>query len=473
MLFHSLEYAIFLVVVFVLYWALARRPLWRMLLLLGASYLFYASWSRSYLILIIASSLIDYFVGLGLGAAEARWKRRALLVTSLVANLGMLGVFKYYNFFLDSAQSAFGIWGAKDIPYLQVLLPVGISFYTFQTMSYTIDVYRKELAPCREPLRFLVYVAFFPQLVAGPIVRAVEFLPQLIKEPTLRRGDASRAAALIVAGLTKKLVIGDYLAVNLVDRTFETPQMFSSVEVLLGVYGYAMQIYCDFSGYTDIAIGSSLLLGLSLPINFNRPYQADSLQDFWHRWHISLSTWLRDYLYIPLGGSRGSSLWTYRNLIITMLLGGLWHGAAWNFVIWGAMHGVVLMLTRMWQRTRWRAALPVSRWPWYKPLMVLLTFHFVCLTWVMFRVTSLEQAWAVLSRIAAGVGGVGNVAPTVALALAAGYTIHATPRRWIERAVLVFEELPVVAQAALLALAVFALREVASSQVVPFIYFQF
>lgn len=473
MLFHSLEYAIFLVVVFVLYWLLARWKLWRMLLLLVASYLFYASWSQMYLILIVASSLIDYLVGLGMGRTQDKYRRKLLLLTSLTANLGMLGVFKYYNFFLDSLTPLLQAGGAPLPPHLEVLLPVGISFYTFQTMSYTIDIYRGHLKPCRDPLRFFVYVAFFPQLVAGPIVRAVEFLPQLAKEPRILRDDASRAAALIMAGLTKKLVIGDYLAVNLVDRVFETPQMFSSLETLLGVYGYAMQIYCDFSGYTDIAIGSALLLGLQLPINFDRPYQADSLQNFWRRWHISLSSWLRDYLYIPLGGSRDDSWKTYRNLIITMLLGGLWHGAAWNFVIWGAMHGVMLMFTRMWQRWRKRKNLQLERWWWYRPLMMFLTFQFVCLTWIMFRVSSLEQAGAILSRIFAGVGGLTNLAPTVGLALAAGYAVHLSPQSWKQRAITLFARVPVLVQALVLLGIVWALREVATSQVVPFIYFQF
>jgi D-alanyl-lipoteichoic acid acyltransferase DltB (MBOAT superfamily) len=473
MLFHSLEYAIFLVVVFVLYWLLARWRLWRLLLLLVASYLFYASWSQMYLILIVASSVIDYLVGLGMGRTQDKYRRKLLLLASLTANLGMLGVFKYYNFFLDSLTPLLQVGGLPLPPHLEVLLPVGISFYTFQTMSYTIDIYRGHLEPCRDPLRFFVYVAFFPQLVAGPIVRAVEFLPQLAREPRVLRDDASRAAALIMMGLTKKLVIGDYLAVNLVDRVFETPQMFSSLETLLGVYGYAMQIYCDFSGYTDIAIGSALLLGLQLPINFDRPYQSDSLQNFWRRWHISLSSWLRDYLYIPLGGSRGGSWGTYRNLIITMLLGGLWHGAAWNFVIWGAMHGVMLMFTRMWQRWRKSRGLNFERWWWYRPLMMVLTFHFVCLTWIMFRVSTLEQAGAVIARIFAGAGGLTNLAPTVGLALAAGYAVHLSPQRWKERGVTLFARAPILVQALILVGIVWALREVATSQVVPFIYFQF
>jgi D-alanyl-lipoteichoic acid acyltransferase DltB (MBOAT superfamily) len=325
----------------------------------------------------------------------------------------------------------------------------------------------------QDVVKFLVFVSFFPQLVAGPIVRAIDFLPQLEVRPTLSAKEVSRGAALIMGGLIKKLVIGDYLAVNLVDRVFETPNMFSSFEVLLGVYGYAMQIYCDFSGYTDIAIGSALLFGYTLTLNFNRPYQADSLQEFWHRWHISLSTWLRDYLYIPLGGNRGGPWGTYRNLVLTMLLGGLWHGAAWTFVIWGAMHGGMLMLTRLWQR--WRKERGANPKPGlaYRLLMVFLTFHFVCLTWIMFRATSLEQAWGVMARIGQLVPGTTNVAWTVALALAAGYGIHATPTAWRERLIAAFHRLPVWLQAPILVGILWALREAATSQVVPFIYFQF
>ncbi len=495
MLFNSAEYAIFLVVVFVLFWLLSRLQVVRLLLLLVASYLFYASWSPSYLLLIVLSSAIDFGIGLGMGQAKSKGVRKVYLLASLCANLGILAVFKYFNFFMDSVETAmtYGGWQAS-VPHLDILLPVGISFYTFQTLSYSIDIYRGELAPCRNPLKFFVYVSFFPQLVAGPIVRAVDFLPQLDQDPTLSGKDASRASLLILAGLLKKVAIGDYLAVNLVDRVFDTPHMFSSLEVLLGVYGYAMQIYCDFSGYTDIAIGSALLLGFHLPINFNRPYQSHSLQDFWRRWHISLSSWLRDYLYISMGGSKKGNARTYLNLLITMLLGGLWHGAAWNFILWGAMHGSVLAITRAFQRwtTRLRSESEVSgkqkqrvssvwfpryeHWSkthWYRGFSIFLTFQFVCVTWIFFRATTFEGAMAVIGRIAELQWGTTNIAPMVGAVLLVGYLAHWSPVRWKEELKKLFVTAPVVVQAIFVALIVLFLRQVATSDVVPFLYFQF
>ena len=476
MLFNSLEYAVFMSVVFVLFWALARFQAMRLLMLLVASYLFYASWNPSYLLLIVLSSMIDYTIGLGLDKAEKPGTRKALLIASIVVNLGVLAIFKYFNFFLTNIDAALGYSGMEATGWrLDLLLPVGISFYTFQTMSYSIDLYRGKIEVCRNPLKFFVYVAFFPQLVAGPIVRAVDFLPQLNSDRTLTQEDVGKALMLIMAGLIKKVAISDYLAVNLVDRVFDDPVMFSSLEALLGVYGYAMQIYCDFSGYTDIAIGSALLLGYKLPDNFNRPYKSDSLQDFWRRWHISLSSWLRDYLYIPLGGSRNSEEWkTYRNLMITMLLGGLWHGAAWNFVIWGALHGSALTVTRIWQRWRTSKGYTFDQAVWYKPLMVFLTFHFVCLTWIFFRAPTTEKAMSVISRIASVESlKAANMVPTVMLALAVGYGVHATPTEWRVKGTRLFSEAPAPVQALVLTVVLFVLKEIATSDVVPFIYFQF
>jgi len=474
MLFNSAEYGIFLAVVFVLYWLMSKWTTARLVLLLVASYLFYASWSWEYLLLIVLSSAIDYGIGLGIASTEdPRW-RKLYLLGSLVSNLGILAVFKYFNFFMGATDDAAHLMGLAGTGVkLDLLLPVGISFYTFQTMSYSIDLYRRKIEVCRDPLKFFVYVAFFPQLVAGPIVRAVDFLYQLDRRPSVTADIVGRAAILIMAGLFKKMVIGDYLAVNIVDRVFDTPLMFSSFETLLGVYGYAMQIFCDFSGYTDIAIGSALLLGFQLPENFDRPYKASSLQDFWRRWHISLSSWLRDYLYVPLGGNRGGSeLLTYRNLLLTMLLGGLWHGAAWNFIIWGAMHGGALAVTRLWQR--WRKD---QGWPepgrLYHVIAVVLTFHFVCLTWIFFRAPTLGSAMTVLARIGDLAWGTTNVVPSVAMALIGGFALHFTPDNWYEQLSTAFTRAPVVIQGLLLALLVVVFDQVATSDVVPFIYFQF
>ena len=469
--FSSIEYAILLTVVFVSYWAAWRVRVLRLLILLAASYLFYAWWNPVYLLLIVGSSALDFVVGNKVHCATDHSQRRFWLQCSLVGNLGLLATFKYFNFFsrsLSAALTAAG-WSAPDLV-LDVVVPVGISFYTFQSLSYTIDIYRGRLEPVRNPLAFFLFVAFFPQLVAGPIVRAAEFLPQLVRAPRLDPEQGGRGLFLIALGLMKKSVIADLVAVNLVDRVFETPEIYTSAEVLLGVYGYAIQIYCDFSAYSDIAIGSALLLGFCLPQNFNHPYRSATLQEFWRRWHISLSSWLRDYLYISLGGSRGSGWLTYRNLALTMLLGGLWHGAAWTFVVWGALHGGGLALTRAWQRNSGLAGLwrPVPRL-----VKVVLTFHFVCLGWIFFRAPNFEVAWKVLEGLWQLTPGTANINLMLWGVLLAGLGTHLIPDRlllWAEERA---GRLPGVLQAMMLVVAVLVVRYASATKVVPFIYFQF
>ena len=467
--FSSIEYAVLLSVVFASYWALLRLRLLRLLILLAASYLFYAWWNPAYLVLIIASSALDLVVGKRLHLAQSPKQRRFFLLCSLCGNLGLLATFKYFNFFSTSAAAALTALDIPATPYiLDVVVPVGISFYTFQSLSYTIDIYRGRLEPVDTPLDFFLFVAFFPQLVAGPIVRASEFLPQLRQIPALTSEAGGKGLLLIILGLLKKSIIADLLAVNLVDRVFETPVVYTSAEVLLGVYGYAIQIYCDFSAYSDIAIGSALLLGLTLPQNFDSPYRAASLQDFWRRWHISLSTWLRDYLYISLGGSRGSVLKTYRNLALTMLLGGLWHGAAWTFVVWGALHGGGLALTRAWQRRVGSSSSPAVR-----AVTIFITFHFVCLAWIFFRAPNFERAWEILTGLAAFTPGTANITPMLWGLLAAGLVTHLIPDRLMAWAQTRAGQVPAVLQAAALVGAVLLLRYAGATKVVPFIYFQF
>lgn len=349
-----------LVVLFVLGVALgaahgpeAHRPLGRVIILFVASSLFYHAWAAAmhgpyrYLLgLLLATIVLDYYLGIWLERTQTPWKRKALLVTSLVSNLGILFFFKYFDFFtIDVLQ--------MDTEPLRLVLPAGISFHTFQSLSYTIDVYRKEIRATHSVVQFATFVLFFPQLVAGPIVRAYELLPQLEADrlPPLELDRARHGLFRIVVGLFKKVAIADTLALVIVDRVFEAPERYSSVEVLAGVYGYAFQIYLDFSAYSDIAIGSAMILGFTLPENFRTPYRSANLQEFWRRWHISLSTWLRDYLYIALGGSKGAPWRTYVNLSLTMLLGGLWHGASWAFIVWGGLHGFGLAVTRYFQRS--------------------------------------------------------------------------------------------------------------------------
>ena len=474
MLFNSFEYAVLLATVFLAYWGLARLRALRLLVLLAASYLFYAWWSPYYLVLIVGSSLLDYWVGGAVHRETDETRRRRLLLVSLVGNLGLLATFKYFNFFADSVAVGLEHFGlpAQRL-HLDVVIPVGISFYTFQSLSYTIDIYRRRLEPVQGPLSFLVFVAFFPQLVAGPIVRAADFLPQLEPSPTLTAEQGGRGLFWIGVGLFKKVVIADLLAVNLVDRVFEMPARYTSAELLCGVYGYALQIYCDFSAYSDIAIGSALLLGLTLPVNFNAPYRAPNLRDFWRRWHISLSTWLRDYLYISLGGSAGGAWKTYRNLIITMLLGGLWHGAGWTFVAWGALHGVGLAVTRAFQRRTGQAIVSPGLLKLLGALAVLATFHYVCLGWVFFRAPNFGTAWEMLRGIGELSGGTANISPLLWALLGVGALTHLTPDRVVERGRDLVVWLPAPVQALLLASTVVAVRLARTTQVVPFIYFQF
>jgi D-alanyl-lipoteichoic acid acyltransferase DltB (MBOAT superfamily) len=480
LLFNTLQYAGFFAAAFALSWGLSRlrSPWFRIVFLLCASYGFYAAWNWRYLPLIFASSTVDFFLARWIARETEVRKRKLALVVTVVLNLSFLGFFKYWNFGLENAR-LLAAWLSGSAPAapseaLKVLLPpVGISFFTFESMSYVIDVYRGDLAPHASYLRYLLFVSFFPHLVAGPIVRPRDLLPQLERPPRLTRAVAGEALFLVAIGLVKKIVISDQLALNLVDRVFERPSSFSALETLFGVYGYAVQIYCDFSGYTDIAIGSALLLGVRFPKNFDAPYQATNIADFWHRWHISLSTWLRDYLYIPLGGSRGSSLQTYRNLMLTMLLGGLWHGASWTFVFWGFLQGLGLAATRAWQR---RGGKPREKAePSFAGDVVasVLTFHYVCLCWVFFRSPTFGGAMAVLRQIATLTTFHPNL-PTVVLAvLGLGVASLLVPRRAHDHAMRRFAALPAPAQGALLFAAAVALHEAASVAAVPFVYFQF
>ncbi|MCB9528563.1 MAG: MBOAT family protein [bacterium] len=491
MLFNSFEYIAFLLAVFVLYWACVRYARVALGLLLVASLVFYASWSPWYLLLIVASTLVDYTCGRLLARTEALGRRRLWLWVSVIYNLGVLATFKYFNWFMEAIGDLVALVDARlAVPLLRpvltgeagyladsrldFLLPVGISFFTFQSMSYTIDIYRRRLDPVRDYPRYLLYVSFFPQLVAGPIVRARDLLPQLLARPPLTDGMGARGLFLIGLGLLKKVAIADPLAINIVDRVFETPAMYSSVELLMGVYGYAIQIYCDFSGYSDIAIGSALLLGFRFPDNFDAPYRARDLQDFWRRWHISLSSWLRDYLYISLGGNRGGAWFTYRNLMLTMILGGLWHGAGWNFLIWGALHGVALAVQRAWQRYREaRGQGPLLAGAFGQALAVVATFHYVCFAWIFFRATTFEGAAAVLAGLAEGSLGTVNLTPLVLALIGAGFATHLCPRSLYERAIATFGRWPAIVQAGCLVAVGFVLRELAVFEVVPFLYFQF
>lgn len=397
MLFNSYAFWMFYAVVAAVYFRVGHRTQNR--LLLAASYFFYGCWDWRFLGLIVLSTLVDFFVAVELDRRTDPRLRRGLLLLSLIANLGLLAFFKYFGFFSQELGRLLGTIGLPVLlPSLDVVLPVGISFYTFQTMSYTIDVYRRQLPAARCLPDFALYVSFFPQLVAGPIERATRLLPQVLQPRIHRRGDFAEGLFHVLTGLFKKVFVADTLAM-VVNAVFATPTSeLTGAEVLIGVYAFAFQIYGDFSGYSSIARGVAKWLGFDLMENFRRPYFAESPSEFWQRWHISLSQWLRDYLYIPLGGNRSGKLRTYRNLTLTMLLGGLWHGAAWTFIAWGAYHGLLLCLFRFFEQRRSRH--PPAPAPLLRFLRRGLMFHLVCIGWLLFRAESLSQAGGMLALLA-------------------------------------------------------------------------
>jgi alginate O-acetyltransferase complex protein AlgI len=465
MIFNSFQFALFLPVFILLFYTICRHQRRRDLLLLVGSYFFYMSWYWQYAGLIALSTFVDYFIGRKMGKEENAIKRKSLLIVSLIVNLGILATFKYYNFFYESTQLTLALLGIEIAPsYLNVLLPVGISFYTFQTLSYTIDVYRGKLEPERSFVKFAVFVSFFPQLVAGPIVRAKDFIPQINLPTKISSKEWELGLKMIFLGLFKKIIIADTLAYLAVDTIFENPAAYSSFDLLIGLYAYTFQIYCDFSGYSDIAIGVALLLGFKLPINFNRPYLAQSPSDFWKRWHISLSSWLRDYLYISLGGNRFGAFFTYRNLMITMVLGGLWHGAAMNFVLWGTFHGVILILTRnVVVETQFNRRMIIN---------VLFNFHLVVFSWLLFRVSSMNNFIEYVSGLFSFEGGT-VLSPLTFFILSLAFVIHFIPRKMLDDSIgRLFDNAAIPVKSAIYVTSLFLFIG-ASIGTPAFIYFQF
>jgi D-alanyl-lipoteichoic acid acyltransferase DltB (MBOAT superfamily) len=503
MLFNSPLYGGFLVATWVAFWLLSRWRLARALFLVAASYAFYfygtwdaareestpltpALWALLCLGVIFFGSTLDFFIGSVLTRLRRRALRNLLLLASLVYYLGILAIFKYWNFATETLTSVLSALGVHvRSAHLRLVLPFGISFFTFETMSYTIDVWRGRQPPARSYLDYLLFVCFFPHLVAGPIVRPAQMLPQLAAPPRADGVMQARALWRIATGLTKKIVVGDYLAQALVNRAFAAPERFTALEVLLSVYAFAVQIHADFSGYTDVAIGSAALFGYELPENFDAPYLSRSLREFWNRWHMTLSTWLRDYLYKPLGGSRAGAWKTYRNLMITMLLGGLWHGASWNFVIWGGLHGSALAVTRMWQRARQNAHRRLApHGPPHSTLSRLsggfsgflsraATFHFVCFAWIFFRAPTFAHATLTLQRIVHGAWTMEHATPRVALVVVAALVVHWIPRDWEVRSREAFVRTPALVQGLLLAATAAMLHIAAAAKPEPFVYGQF
>jgi alginate O-acetyltransferase complex protein AlgI len=475
MLFPTITFAVFFLLAFVGNWLLMpKQRLWKPFMLL-VSLVFYGWWDWRFVLLLALSAVANQFFAAWINGLRPGAGRKWALAAAVAANLGVLGWFKYYGFFVTSAADLLNTFGLNaDLPLLRIILPIGISFLTFRVLSYVIDVYRGTLRPA-SLVDFSVYVAFFPYLAAGPIARASEFLPQLRGPRDPRNVDTSRAFFLIFGGLIKKMLIADYLATHIVNGVFTTPGQYSSLEVLVGIVGYAVQIYCDFSAYADIAIGISLLLGFELPDNFDAPYTARTIQDFWRRWHITLSSWLRDYLYIPLGGNRKGRGRTYANLVITFLLGGLWHGAGWTFVFWGLMHGTGLAAERARMDARHSEGLrEPGATAGSRALQRLWVFAFVSVAWVFFRAESMGNAFAVLWRLIAGIGSLGTAVTLPVVGLAAlGIAIQYVPRRATEGLEAGFSRIGWAGQGLVLALALFLIDVLGPAGAAEFLYFRF
>ena len=466
MLFPTLAFGVFFLFVYFTAWSLDRENGRRKLFLLLASWFFYAQWDWRFVALLIASAVLNW--GVAAMIARQTGKRSGWLVgLGVTVNLLILGFFKYYGFFVEQAGELLSQFGwERDLPLLQIVLPVAISFFTFQGISYVVDVHRGKTPPAKSLLDVMLLMSFFPHLVAGPIVRASDLLPQFDRTPRLTREMATLGLLLIVWGLFKKMVIASEISVNLVDPVFFDPSAYGAIDIAAAVYGYAVQIYCDFSAYSDMAIGIAALLGYSFPRNFDQPYRASSMQSFWRRWHISLSSWLRDYLYVPLGGGRKGLISSCINVFITMVLGGLWHGAAWTFLAWGTLHGGVQVIERL-----FRAALG-DRKVIPTVVGVLVTFHIVCLGWILFRAENFDLAMAMLQ-------GLGRIAPVVVLTpllltlIVGGLAMHWLPPRAIEGLAERLKTAPSLTLGLLIGAAFLLIEAVRPDGVAPFIYFQF
>lgn len=477
LLFNSGRFLVLFLIFIPIFFFLRKHHLPRTIWVVLFSLYFYYLSSGLYFGLLILVATTDYLIGNRLAATESNGGRKVWLVLSLVIDLGLLCYFKYTNFLYDSFAPLFG--AEPDSHHFDIFLPVGISFFTFQSLSYIIDIYRRRIEPLKRWSDYLFYISFFPQLVAGPIVRAADFIPQIHKEPHVSREEFGRGLFLIICGLLKKAVISDYISLNFVDRVFDQPLLYSGFENLMGVYGYALQIYCDFSGYSDIAIGLALWMGYHFNTNFDFPYKSATITEFWRRWHISLSSWLRDYVYISLGGNRKGKVRTYINLLITMFLGGLWHGANIRFILWGMMHGVALAIHKFLLSLFPRLGKTGKDMkPAWRVISIVITFHFVCFTWIFFRMGSMDGVRDMLTMITQEfhpevipqfLSGYREVVALIAI----GFLLHFLPQKWqraVERSV---AGAPLWVQTCAFALVLIVMTQFRSAGVQPFIYFQF
>lgn len=450
-----------------IYYLLRNKDTARIIFVTLFSYYFYYKSSGTHFFILAVVTISDYFIAHIMSHREGAG-RKWLMFLSVLIDLALLGYFKYTDFLISSWDALTG----SHHKLFDIVLPVGISFYIFQSLSYTIDVYRKNIQPLNRILDYAFYVSFFPQLVAGPIVRAKDFIPQIHTPHVPDNKVFSRAVFLIICGLIKKAVISDYISLNFVDRVFDQPIMYSGLENLLGIYGYTLQIYCDFSGYSDMAIGIALLLGYEFPVNFNSPYKSASISEFWRRWHISFSSWLRDYLYISLGGNRKGKIRTYINLMLTMLLGGLWHGASWNFVCWGGLHGLLLVIERV-------LGIAKKQYSGFTRIIYMFfTFNLVAFVWLFFRNSSFDNSLLMIQRIFTDFkpelfSQILSGYKAVMLLILFGYIIHMMPHGWKDKLKFWFSHIPMPVQAIAMIIAIWIVVQVKSSDIQPFIYFQF
>ena len=489
LLFTQLYFWIFYFVVLLVYSVIYRERALRNAFLFAASLFFYWKTSGLFFLILVFSTFSDFYLGQLIHHSRRKGWKKFGVIMSVAVNLFMLSYFKYTYLFVDTVNSLLNLdlevvnhlalWSNQlagtRFDTSVILLPVGISFYTFQTISYTVDIYRGKVDPVRHILDFGFYVSFFPQLVAGPIVRASQFIPQLYKRYSLTYQEFGYALFLILKGLFKKIFIGDYLAVNFIDRIFANPLDFSGFENLMALFGYSLQVYVDFSGYTDIAIGVALLLGFRLPKNFNSPYKALNVGSFWKRWHISLSSWLRDYLYIPLGGNRKGRIMTDVNLMITMLLGGLWHGASWNFVIWGGLNGLGIVVYKQWKKIS--PYENIRHWA-VRLWKIFLTFNFITFTRIWFRSESLEKSGQLIRQVTRSFHA--DIIPQVMwnyravfAVMLLGYVMHWVPERWKLALLNWFIRIPLWAKVVIAVVMILIIYQSWSAELQPFIYFQF
>ncbi len=434
LLFNNGFFVYFLVAFILLYYLFRKNYMHRAIVLTVFSLYFFYKASGAFVGIVILSAFFNYGISNLIFEAKKKSGKGFFLFWSVIVNLGVLFYFKYTNFFIEVVNN----FSELKFDPLHILLPIGISFFTFENLSYTIDVYRGEIEPEKGIVNYLLFLSFFPKLVMGPIVRAKDFIPQLKKEYFVSDSDFSRGFYLIVTGLIKKLIISDYISLNLVNYVFDGPHLHNGLECLVALYGYAIVIYCDFSGYSDVAIGISKWMGITIPTNFLSPYQSKSVSEFWRRWHISLSSWLRDYLYISMGGNRKGKFRTNLNLFLTMLIGGFWHGASWNFIIWGGMHGTGLMFNKLW--TALFGKIRILPKAITNFIFAIVTFHFVCFCWIFFKASSLDTALQFLHQIVYqftfdGIYEYAENYKYVIIMIVIGYLIHLIPDSFPEKVI--------------------------------------